>query len=74
MKNLIKKFDLFGHVISLNFNLKGNVHNTLIGGLLSIPLQFAFLYLVAQKSLIVYTRGDFQTNSISGTVNFEELG
>jgi len=36
--NMIRRQDLFGHKISLQFNRRGNKHNTCIGGLCSIAL------------------------------------
>ena len=45
LKNFIKKRDFFGHPIQLNFNKKGNTHNTFLGG---------FLSLFVQAGLIIY--------------------
>ena len=41
----IKRFDNLGHPIQLNFNKKGNIHNTFLGG---------FLSLFVQAGLIIY--------------------
>ena len=43
--NFIRNRDLFGNPITLSFNKKGNTHQTLVGGFVSI---------VAQSFLIIY--------------------
>ena len=42
LKSFIRKSDLFGHVIQLNFNQQGSSHQTVIGGYVSI-LIYAFM-------------------------------
>ena len=36
----LKSYDMFGHLITLNFNLKGNRHKTLLGACFSIFIKF----------------------------------
>ena len=36
MKNILKKFDIYGHPTGLNFNQKGNTVPTVIGGICSL--------------------------------------
>ena len=56
IRNFIRKFDLFGQPILLNFNNKGNIHTTLIGGLVSIIVQlFLYWYLIIHvKRMVLY--------------------
>ena len=37
-RRFIKNFDLFGHPINLRFNGKGESHQTILGGLLTVCL------------------------------------
>ena len=47
---VIKDNDLFGHVVNLNFNKKGDSHNTILGGVFSIAIK---LFMVVYIPLIV---------------------
>ena len=38
----VRDQDMFGHVIALNFNKKGESHTTLIGGFFSVLIKIAF--------------------------------
>ena len=57
MKCVRKKIvnsDMFGHPVSLNFNKKGDTHNTLCGGMLSLFTRLFFLwYLFMRISVMV---------------------
>ena len=39
----IKDMDMFGHVIQLNFNRKGELHRTFIGGFISVFIRSAMI-------------------------------
>ena len=41
--NLIKMSDMFGKEVNLNFDKKGEYHNTIIGGLFSILLRIIMI-------------------------------
>ncbi len=43
MNDLIKKADMFGWEVNLNFDQKGEYHNTILGGLFSILLNILIL-------------------------------
>ena len=49
LKNYIKDRDQFGHPISLNFSYKGDTHNTILGGLLSVIVNVMLLYVIFEK-------------------------
>ena len=57
LKKVLKKCDLFGYPIELNFDEKGSAYQTPIGGFLSISLLFLLLLLVIYK-LVLMTRGE----------------
>ena len=48
-KGFIKDRDMFGHAVKLNFNQKGDTHNTVIGGVGSILLNLVIYGFSAYK-------------------------
>ena len=46
IKNAIKRQDLFGHEVKFNFNSKGDVHHTLLGGIASIIIKIMLFWYV----------------------------
>ena len=55
----IKETDKFGHEIVLNFNNKGNFHNTFFGGLLSILVNiFVLIYIQSLIRKVVFYEDD----------------
>ena len=55
----IRSIDLFGHQIAQNFNKKGNVHNTFIGGFCSIFLYAFFIaYVLLKMKILMYREND----------------
>ena len=54
MKKRIKKHDMFGHSVVLNFNRSGDKFNTVPGGLVSIAVSiFLALFLVLKVQALV---------------------
>ena len=47
-QNSIKKRDLFGHIIQLNFDRQGSSHNTVIGGATSIIIYTFMAFFIAR--------------------------
>ena len=39
----LRSYDMFGHLITMNFNKKGSRHNTQIGAMFSLLIKF-FIY------------------------------
>ena len=53
-RKFVKNFDIFGYVIKLRFNGKGDSHRTLLGGIVNIVLYvFILMYtaILFQKML-----------------------
>ena len=70
-KNFIKRRDIFGHPIELTLNDKGDsVHNTLVGGSISVVIQIAITYYVYINVLNLVTLSDDDVKSFA---SFEEL-
>ena len=43
----LKGYDMFGHLITLNFNLKGNRHKTMVGAVFSLGIKFSiYVYII----------------------------
>ena len=61
----IRDQDMFGHVIALNFNKKGESHTTSIGGFMSIWIKIAFsVYCFMQFTKLV----DLGDNNLVTTI------
>ena len=56
VKNTIRNRDIFGHPVLLNFNKRGDTHNTVIGGCMSIfVIMFLLYYLgIHVKKMVLY--------------------
>ena len=74
MLKILKKFDIFGHQVTINFNRKGNTHNTAIGGLLSIIIQLMFLFLIIVKSDEIIKRKQINITTGSHKVDYDQTG
>ena len=70
----IRSFDMFGHVVNLNFDKRGIAHKTFIGGFFSIFIRIfltVYFYLNIQK--IIFTKGDKNVSTV-GIMNLLDLG
>ena len=70
----IKKFDIFGHPIELNFNKKGSSHKTLIGGVFSIIglTLWMIFFIITLRRWIIRDSDDFSSQIIPQ--NYTEMG
>ena len=74
MLKLIKSHDLFGHSVHLQFNQKGNTHNTVIGGIFSVFIKLVvLLYTAILFKKLIEMEGDTNGSFIEPQ-NFEEVG
>ena len=71
MKKSIKKRDLFGHQISLNFNGKQS-HTTLIGGIFSVILNAFFVFFIITKVKVLVLREDDSLSQMGIITNMTE--
>jgi hypothetical protein len=69
---VIKDCDLFGHNISLNFDEKGNTHQTLCGGCCSFLLVIAIMMLACICGWRIGT--DKYLTSFPQLIDFEQIG
>ena len=56
LQHIIKRRDMFGHKVELNFNEKHRAHKTLIGGCLSIFINIALFSLILAKTITMVAR------------------
>ena len=70
----LRRFDMFGHLITMNFNKRGNHHKTLIGAIFSIFIKLLIYVYVALtfKSLIFKTSN--KNTTIYSSEPIESLG
>ena len=80
LSSLIKKQDLFGHRILLNFNKKGSSYQSILGGSFSILIKLIILIYFGflTNSLIAHENDNTQSITVPldtealGNVNFNE--
>ena len=74
LSRYIKSHDLLGHRVALNFNRKGEHHNTLCGGFTSILIKMLMLSYVAilvKKLILKEADNNFST---TGPQDLDSLG
>lgn len=55
----VRDFDIFGHVINLNFDQRGDSHKTLCGGCGSITLKtFLTFYIYLNITKLIFKEND----------------
>ena len=74
MSETIRDQDMFGHVITFNFNKKGDAHNTTIGGCFSIIIKMGLLayWILCFKRMIMQERDE--TITVENSLNLEIVG
>lgn len=74
LKKTIKSKDMFGHLIPLNFDQKGEEHNTFIGGFFSIGVKvFLTIYIILKLKILIFSEDD-DCKSIMGANDLQKLG
>lgn len=66
--------DMFGHVINLNFDRKGDSHKTLCGGVFSIALKGFLSFYVILLLIKLISKGNDTNLSTEGLLHLEDLG
>ena len=57
--DFLKDHDMYGHSVTLNFDKKGDTHNTFFGGFFSIWVKIAiFIYVALNVKKLVLSEGD----------------
>lgn len=74
VKEAIKEHDMFGHVINLNFDQRGDSHQTLCGGCGSIMVKtFLTLYIYLNVTKLIFKENDTNLSTV-GLIDLEKLG
>ena len=69
----VKKYDMFGHVITMNFNEQGNSHQTVLGGFMSILIKTALgIYVYLNLIKLIYNKGD-ETSTQGGILAPDDI-
>ena len=70
----VRSKDMFGHLITLNFNKRGQHHKTQIGGLFSIIIKLFINIYVLLNFNTMFMRNANVNSSISSMESFEKFG
>ena len=71
---MIREHDMFGHVINLNFDRRGDAHKTVCGGVFSLFFKTflaGYVYLMLYKLI---SKGNDTNLGYEGQIRLEELG
>ena len=71
-KKCITEFDMFGHIINLNFNKNGSEFKTPIGGAFSIVIKIVIWIYVGLKLYNMITLGDNQNTTQYALTNYTD--
>ena len=74
ISKILKQIDIFGFQVSLNFNRKGSVHNTAIGGFFSLMIGGLISYLGYTNLLLMFTFSNPSLSIVQQKVDFSKQG
>jgi hypothetical protein len=74
VKKFIKKRDMFGHPVTLNFNRQGDTYFTTCGGVISILLNLVLLQYVLIIFSKMTTRTGDSINLVNVRTNYTDIG
>lgn len=70
----IRNQDMFGHLITLNFNKRGNHHRTQVGGVISVFITFAIrIYVLINFKILIFMEQN-KNSSVESLETIEQLG
>ena len=72
--NMVRDHDMFGHVINLNFDRRGDSHKTLCGGFFSILFKMFlafYVYLMFDKLIF---KGNDTNFTFEGQIHLAKFG
>ena len=70
----LREFDMFGHLITMNFNKRGNRHKTGIGAFFSIIIKFCVYSYVLMTFNTMFSKGENRNSTITSSQNIEKFG
>ena len=73
VKQGVKSYDMFGHVITMNFNQRGNSHQTTFGGCVSIVIYVTMtVYVALNFRTMIFSEGD-ELSTQTALINPDEI-
>ena len=63
----LRKYDMFGHLIGINFNKRGDRHKTMIGAAFSIIIKICIYLYVLLTFNTMFTHGDNRNSTVLST-------
>ena len=73
-KDYTTSLDLFGHQVTLNFNRKGDTHQTLPGGIVSLIIRVILLLYFVDCSIAMFKYKNNELSDQSSIADLEEVG
>lgn len=70
----MRQKDLFGHLITLNFNKRGQYHRTTVGGFVSLGIKLFINVYIVLNFVTLLTYGNNKNNTLNGFEKVTELG
>ena len=74
INKLFKQIDIFGHQVSFNFNRKGSLHNTSIGGFFTLFIIGLISYLGITNLQLMFGLSNPSLSVVQSRQDFEKLG
>ena len=73
-ENAIRDHDMFGHVINLNFDKRGDSHKTLCGGVFSIGLKGFLSFYVILLLIKLFSKSNDTNMNTEGLLRLDDIG
>ena len=70
----LRSHDMFGHLITMNFNKRGPKHQTQIGAIFSLIIKFAIYVYVVLTFKTLLSQGADKNSTISSAEAIDQLG
>ena len=72
LKSFLKKHDMFGQIVKINYDSKRKTHSTLLGGILTVIVRTSLFSLILIKLIIMLTKGNNSITSYSSAFNVDD--
>ena len=74
IQKTVREKDLFGYLITLNFNKRGQQHKTLFGGTVSVAIKMFINVYIVLNLVTLLTYGNNKNNTLYGFEKVMDLG
>jgi hypothetical protein len=69
---LLREKDMFGYLITLNFNRRGQYHKTQIGGIVSMCIKIFINVYIVLNFTTLFSYGDNKNGTLVGFEDFND--